>query len=163
LYHPQVKALVIFASLALALSAADQKSADKPPGVLLHGGGQHGSLRVILTGRNGEPARHVGVMVFWECPEVCPILVSSMLTNGVGEFQLDPISLGKYLVCSNLDVDSSRPCFIDVAAASCIVEITPEYPEVELRMQVPKSGITSPKPHDQERCRLSQQQATRLH
>jgi hypothetical protein len=98
---------------------------------------------VVVTDRNGEPAKHVGVTVVWLCPEGCQGLVSSVLTNNVGEFQFDPITVGKYLVCSNSD-DSSLPCFIDVAAASCTVEITPENPKVELRMWIPKRGITPP-------------------
>lgn len=148
-----MKALAIVALLALSLSASVQKSAENPPGVLLHGNGKRGTLRVVLMDRNGEPARHVGVMVAWSCPEACPIVVSSMLTNSVGEFQLDPITVGKYIVCSNPDVGSSLPCVVDVAAAFCTVEITPEYPKVELRMQIPKRGITPPEPNGQARCR----------
>lgn len=140
-YHQPMKALVIVASLGLTLSAYSQKSADKPPGVLLHENGQRGTLRVILAGRDGQPARHIGVMVLWSCPQTCPIVVSSMMTNSVGEFQIDPISTGKYLVCADSEVDSSGPCFMDVAAASCTVEITPQNPKVELHMQIPERGM----------------------
>ena len=167
-----MKALVIFASLVLTLSASSQKSVTNPPGVLLHGDavlgygqryGQPGSLRVILTGGDGEPASHVGVEVLWLCPKGCQFVESSMLTDSVGEFRLDPITVGKYLVCSNSNVDSKLPCFSDVAATSCTVDITPEYPEVELHMQVSKSGIASPKSHEQGRCRQSHQKATSSH
>jgi hypothetical protein len=48
---------MIVVLLALTLSAYGQKSADNPPGVLLHGG-QTGSLRVFLTGQDGKPAVH---------------------------------------------------------------------------------------------------------
>jgi len=155
-----MKALMFAGLLVLSLGASGQKSAENAPGVLLHGDGKRGTLRVVLIDRNGEPARHVAVMVFWSCHETCPIVESSMLTNGVGEFQLDPITVGKYIVCSNSDVGSSLPCVTDLAATSCTVEIAPEYPKVELRMQIPQRGITPPERHEQVRCR---QTATSSH
>jgi hypothetical protein len=67
-----MKALAIVALLVLSLSASSQKSAENPRGVLLQGDGQRGTLCVVLIDRNGEPARRVGVMVSWLCPEACP-------------------------------------------------------------------------------------------
>lgn len=131
--------VIVVASVALTFSASGQKSVDNPPGILLHGDGPRGTLEVILAGPDGEPARHVGVMVVRECPGACEIAAST--TKGTGELEFDPITVGKYLVCSNLDIDASTPCFSNVTAASCTVEITPAYPEVELYMQVPKGGI----------------------
>jgi len=146
-----MKLWTIVAVLMSSLSATGQKHPTNAPGVLLHGEGQRGTLRVVLTGRDGMPARNVGVMVVWSCAEGCPLVVSSMLTDNVGEFELNPITVGRYIVCSNSDVDSSLPCFIDAAAAYCTAEITPESPKVELRMQVSRRGITPPEP--QARCR----------
>jgi hypothetical protein len=137
----------------------DQQSGESPSGLLLHGDGQRGTIRGVLIGRNGEPAGHAGVMALWLCPETCQIAVSSTTTNSVGEFRFEPVTVGKYLVCSNLEADSQLPCFTDAAvavAAYCTVEITPEHPKVELQMQVPKRGITTPKSNDQERCRQNQ-------
>ena len=151
-----MKLLAILMSLVLTLSASSQQSAESRPGILLHGDEQgRGAIRGVVIGRNGERAGHTGVMVFWLCPKGCQIVTSSMMTNGVGEFQFDPITGGKYIVCSDPDAYSQLPCFMDAAvgAVSCIVEITPEHPTVELRMQVPKRGTTPPKPHDHGDCR----------
>lgn len=150
-----MKALAIVGLLVLPLSAFGQKSAENLPGVLLHGGGQHGTLRMTVVDPNGEPAKHVGVQVFWLCLEACQIVVSSVLTNSAGELRFDPITVGKYLVCSSADTDSLRPCFIDASAPSCTVEITNENPKVELRMQIPKHGTTPPETHDKALCRLT--------
>ena len=151
-----MKGLPIFGLLVLTLNAFSQKSVEDPPGVLLHrvspqGDGPNGTLRVTVLGADGKPASHVGVMVLWSCPEVCPIIESSMLTNSAGEFQLDPITVGRYLVCSNSDVESQLPCFMeDAHAPSCTVEITPEHPKVELHMQIPKREATR---HEKALCR----------
>lgn len=123
--------------------------------MLLHGDEQgRGAIRGVVIGRNGEPAGHAGVMVVWLCPKGCPTVRSSTTTNSIGEFRFDPITVGKYIVCSDPDAASPQPCFMDAAvgAASCTVEIRPEHGNVELRMYVPKLE-KPPKPQNHGRCR----------
>jgi hypothetical protein len=146
---------LILVVLLVAVEAFGQQPAKPQPSVLLHSdpiyiilGGTHGipiytlggtgAIHGVVIAHNGQPAKGITVTALLLCPETCPALESSAVTDEAGEYRFEPVTFGKYdvFVGGLSDFVVGFPSKFAATPLSDQVELSPDDPEAEVGFEV---------------------------